>query len=309
MKGATNVQTREGTSHVAILRQWNKDGHAIVQAAFTVHFNSKATAQTIRELLGLHSKIKEEYPRRQEARGRTIGFAASALEDDEFRPDVSEPLLAGLSFDSLKADGQILRSITAHENQLSIMRADYDHRDKTWAEVREIFDLMLPALIERSDAVAFQLQYRDRFVREGDRNEFRADKLFRTGSRMLVPNIFEVEDLWHSYHGYFEYPDQPHKHQLLNLAEVQVIPPENVGLDQEPWLLVEVRLNHRAFHGWDRAGGRPNPIQTVEEILGADDAVGLIDAYMEELHNKDKWLLARLINDEMCDRINLEKPE
>ena len=290
-------------------RQWNEGGHAIVNAAFAVIFASDPTSQTIRELLALHSKIKEDYPRRKETKGRMIGFRADTLEDEAFHPEIGEAVLAGFTLDSLRADGQVVRSITLSDKKLSIVRADYDSWKKTWGEVREIFVLMLPVLLERLDVVAFQLQYHDRFVWEGERMDFRADMIFRRGSEFLTPNIFEMRDLWHSNHGYFEYPDQPHKHQLLNVADVQVVPPESAGLDPEPWLLAEMKMNHRTFHGVERAGGQATPIKTAEEVLGAAGATGLIDAYMNEMHGKDKGLLARLINDDMCAMIRLDGPE
>ena len=126
---------------------------------------------------------------------------------------------------------------------------------------------------------------------------------------MLVPNAFEVGEFWHSYHGYFEYPDEPQKHQLLNVAEVQMLPPENVRLAADLGLVADLTLNHRAWHGIERAGGAGRPLKTVEEVLGAEGDTGMLDAYMNEMHDKDKWLLAWLINDEMCEMIGLERPE
>lgn len=290
-------------------RQWNENGHAIVSAAFAVIFASNPTPQTIRELLALHSKIKEDYPRRQESTGRVIGFRTDTLvEDEEVHTEVGDPVLSGFTFDSLKADGQIMRSITLNENKLSIVRTDYDSWEKTWGEVREVLVLMLPVALERLDVAAFQLQYHDRFVWEGEQADFRADIIFRRDSEFLAPNVFEVKDLWHSNHGYFEYPDQPHKHQLLTVSDVQVIPPGRAELDTGPWLLADVKFNHRAFHGVERAGGQGTGIKSVEEVLGAEGATGLIDSYMNEMHDRDKQLLARLINDEMCDRIKLDRP-
>ena len=294
---------------MATLRQWNENGHAIVNAAFAVSFASPPTQKTIRELLALHSKLSEAYPRKRETTGRLIGIQAGAVEAEELHTEIGEPILAGFTFDSLQADGQVERSITLKDTKLSITRGDYEGWKKTWGEVRDIFELMLPVLLQRSDVIAFHLQYNDRFVWEGDRTAFRAEMVVRKGSQMLVPNIFEAQDLWHSYHGYFEYPDQPHKHQLLNVAEVQVIPPENVGLELDQGLVADIRLNHRTFHGVERAGGRAKPIKTVEEVLGTGSGTGLIDTYMNEMHEKDKWLLARLINDDMCGMIGLELPE
>ena len=296
---------------MATLRQWNENGHAIVRASFAVSFASPPTPQTIRELLALHSKLSKAYPRRQETQARRIGIQAASLGAEELTSEVGEPILAGFTFDSLQADGQVERSITLKDNNLSITRADYESWEKTWGEARRIFELMLPMLLQRSDVIAFHLQYHDRFIWEGDLTGFRAELIFRRDSQLLAPNIFEVHDLWHSHHGYFEYPDQPHKHQLLNVAEVQLIPSADAGLDPNLGLglVAEIKLNHRTSHGVERAGGRAKVIKTVEEVLGTGDGTGLIDTYMDEMHEKNKRLLRGLINDDMCEKIRLEPPE
>jgi uncharacterized protein (TIGR04255 family) len=290
------------------VRPWNKARHAIVQAAFAVDFAAHPTPQTIRELLALHSKLEEAYPRRKETKGRLIGIKAEAFETEELRPQVGEVTLSGFTFDSLRRNGEVERSITLNGNKLSITRADYVKWEKTWEEVREVFALMLPVLLQRSDAIGFQLQYHNRFVWEGERSDFQAAQIFRKGSPFLAPNVFEVPELWHSFHGYFEYPDQPHRHQLLNVVEVQLVPSENVGLEPNVGLVAEVKLSHKTSHGVERAGGRATSMKTVENVLGAGDP-GLLDAYMKEMHEKVRWLLARLIDDEMCDKVELDRPE
>ena len=46
-----------------------------------------------------------------------------------------------------------------------------------------------------------------------------------------------------------------------------------------------------------------------EAVFGTKEDNGLIDAYMCEMHDMNKLILAQLINDEMCDRIKLERSE
>ena len=101
------------------LRQWNEGGHAIVKATFAVIFASSPTPQTIRELLALHSKIKENYPRRKESMDRMIGFRADTVEDEEFHPEVGEAVLAGFTLDSLKADGLSANTLNRHRQDIA----------------------------------------------------------------------------------------------------------------------------------------------------------------------------------------------
>lgn len=291
---------------MAGVRQWNEGGHAVVQATFGVELASPAAAATVRELLALHSKLRDRFPRKRETKGRMIGIPSDAFEAEEFRPDVGEPTLTGFTLDSLYSDGRVERSITLDGRRLSVTRADYEGWGKTWGEVRDVFVLMFPILLERSSVAGFHLQYQDRFVWEGEREDFRSDMIFRRESKLLVPNIFEVQDLWHSYHGYFEYPQAPHTHQLLSVAEVQLVPPENAGLEPDSGLVAEVRVRHRAIPGVERAGGPGRAIDDAEQLLG--DGAGLVDHYMDEMHDKNKWILSRVINDDMCDAVGLPRP-
>ena len=288
-------------------RPWNERGHAIVQAEFAVDLGAPVAPSAIRELLSLHPKVRERYPRRQEL--NSVQIAAIGPGGAAPPPAPGEMQLGGLIFDSLKPNGETERSITLVANRFSVMRADYESWDRTWGEAREIFVLMLPALLERSSVIGFHLQYQDRFVWNGEHCRFRAEMVFRKHSRWLAPNVFEAEDLWHSHHGFFEDPEEPHNHQLLNVLEAQLSPMAMSGSGSETEFAADVKLSHRAVHGVERTGGRPVEARTVSDIFGSEDAAGLLDIYMAEMHDRNKLILSQTINDEMCDRIGLGRPQ
>jgi len=290
-------------------RQWNEGGHAIVRAGFGLEFASPPSARTIRELLALHPKLKDDYPRKQETKGRSIGFPAEALEAEDFRPEISELMLGGFTFDSLRADGIVLRSVALENNSLRVSLAEYETWDTAWARARKVFALMLPLIMEQSGVTAIHLQYLDRFIWEGDSDAFRNDLIFRRDSQFLAPHVFQVPDLWHSYHGYFEYPDQPQRHQLLNVVEARLITAQQAELPPEMGQVADISLNHRVSPGVERAGARVEALNSLDDLLGKEADSGALDAYMNEMHDKNKWLLASLINDELCDKISLPRPE
>jgi uncharacterized protein (TIGR04255 family) len=305
IQGRSGIGCTELASRMVVARQWHEGRHAIVQAAFAVELATAPLPLTIRELLALYSKFKDKYPRRQEK--LTVGIPLGSAEVMDRAP--VEPILGGFNFDSLKPDGNIERSIALNAKMLTITRADYERWHTTWIEVRSILALMLPILLQRGAATSFHLQYQNRFLWEGDVGTFRADALFRKGSPFLAPNAFDAEELWHSNHGYFTYPD---RYQLLSTADVQAVLPERVGLDDDPRLgvVVEVRLSHRIIHGVERAGADAKPIGAEDELLGGPAVEhGLLDRYMNEMHERNNWLLARLIHNDMCDKISLPRPE
>lgn len=290
-------------------RQWNEGGHAIVHAAFALDFEPPPTARTIREILALHPKLRDDFPRKQEFKGRRIGFPAEALGADIFEPEIGEAVLTGFTFDTLNPDGTVKRSIALQNNGLKILRADYETWERTWGEVREVFALLLPLIMEHSGVTALHLEYLDRFVWEGDAGAFRSDMVFRRNSQLLTPHAFEAPELWHSFHGYFHYPDQPEKHQLLNVVEARLIAPESAGLPPEGAPVADIKLTHRAVPGRERANGGMKPVNSLEEFLGTGSKNGTLDEYMNEMHDADKWLLAHLINDELCEKIRLPHTE
>ena len=297
----------EGAEDVATPRPWNENGHAIVQAEFAVDLGAPVTPPAIREILSLYPKVRERYPRRQELNAVQIAALGTGGVTPPTVP--GEMQLGGFIFDSLKPNGETERSITLVANRFSVMRADYEGWDRSWGEAREIFVLMLPVLLERSSVIGFHLQYHDRFVWDGERCRFRAEMVFRKNSRWLAPNVFEAKDLWHSHHGFFEYPEEPHNHQLLNVLEAQFSPLASPWGGSDTEFVADVKLNHMAVHGIERTGGRPVEARTVNDIFGSGDGSGLLDIYMRGMHDRNKLILSQTINDEMCDRIGLSRPE
>lgn len=268
---------------------WNEGSHAIVQAAFAVSFSSPVTPKAIREMIGLHSRISEAYPRKQDLSGRRVGLGFRANEPPIV--NTSEEELNGFHFDSLRPNGETERAITLERDNLSVIRADYTNWESIWKEVSDIFSLLLPSALERHDILAFHLQYQDRFRWLGERNDFRAEHVFRSGNPYLAPHVFEVDDLWHCYHGYFENLTEPQEHQQLTVIEAQALAPP------EETVFAQLQINHRVT---PKEG-----LSDQEAIMGKGDSKGLLDAYMNIMHDANKQVLRHLLNDEMCDVIGL----
>lgn len=111
---------------MAVPRPWNEGGHAIVQAAFAVDCVQPLIPPTIRDLLSLHPKVSGKYPRKQEMTLGAIGIAANEATGEVQLATGSEPQLGGFTFDSLRPNGEIERSITLAGNKFSVTRTDYE---------------------------------------------------------------------------------------------------------------------------------------------------------------------------------------
>lgn len=284
---------------MADLTQWNEGGHAIYGATFVIVLSPMPPPATMRELLSLHGKVKDNYPRKQETRGIGVRVGIDEQQNAVTEFGVGEQTMRGFTFDSLKPDGQLARAIRLDPMPpdsvaLSVLRSDYQRWNQTWGEVRSIFELMLPTLSSEAQIVGLQLQFHDRFLWSGQPDDFRPEMLLRQDSDFLAPNIFKAIGPWHSHHGYFEQRREPMPHNLLNVAEVQATAGDASHPDLEFGFLFDVKLTHRIT------------IAANDQELGN---LKRIDAFMEEMHDQDKWVLARILNDEMCDLIELPKPE
>jgi uncharacterized protein (TIGR04255 family) len=281
------------------IHPWHKNGHAIVAATFGIEFTAPPPAAVIRDLLALHPKLKDAYPRKREVAG-AVGISIGASAIDTLRETGGAS--SGLSFDSLRPDGTVERSIRIQGTRLVITRGDYTRWAEIWEQTRSVIEKILPIAMEHVGVAALLLSYQDRFLWDGDRTNFPADIVFRKGSQHLAPHVFQSPDLWHSYHGFFEYREEPQPHQMLHVIEAQTMS------TQEDGVVARVSLNHRAL-----PGGRPGaevegiPIQDVKELLGDD--TGLLDDYINLMHDADKELLAEVVNDGICDLIGLKRPE
>jgi uncharacterized protein (TIGR04255 family) len=285
------------------IRPWHENGHAIVSATFAIDFTGPPPQPVVRELQALHSKFRDRYPRRREGTGAIVEFQADGGLASELKSEIISRKVGGLIFDSLLPDGRVERAIELRDNRLWVTRSDYAGWETTWPEVWDVFQRMLPIIMQNVNVVAFHLQYHDRFVWSGDRTNFRADVVFRRGSEYLAGHIFDAPDLWHSYTGFFEYRDEPDQHQLLQIVEAQAVNPEQV----DEGIYAEIKLNYRAIPGAEHGPvvGAGKPLTDVKQILGDGDEAGLLDDYMNTMHNAIKALLQQVLNDEMCKQIRL----
>ena len=284
---------------MASLVQWNEGGHAIYRATFAIEFSPMPPPAVVRELLALHGSVKQDYPRRQETQGIGVKLGIDEWKNPTAELEGPDQTTKGFAFDSLEPNGEVARAIRLdpmppNNAALSVVRSDYARWDQTWNEVRSIFALMAPALLARARVVGLQLQFHDRFLWRESPDAFRADMLLRAGSIFLVPNAFEVTGPWHSYHGYFEQYNDPIPHHLLNVVEAQARTKDASLPDREFGFLFDVNMKHRI------------PVTGSEEVFGSLDTIA---ALMEEMHDRDKWVLSHIINDDMCDLIKLPKPE
>lgn len=283
----------QGDSDVA--QPAGKHGHPVVDAAFVVELAQHPNSVVVNELIALHPKLRDDYPRRQEIRGQQVQLHAETL-SGAIVHSVGPGTLDGFRFDRLYPDGSIERAIRLEDKKLIIGRPDYRRWEDTWAQVRAVFEMMMPFIMKNGVVTAFQLQFANRFKVNASKENFDPGTVLRRDSEYLIGNIFRVHDFWHSFHGFIVQKTDPHPHALLHVLNVQLLP----GADDVPMYL-DLHLTNRSNL---REG-----IMDANALLGQSGDKGLLDIYMSSMHDAIKGMLKQALNDETGVRIRLDNAD
>jgi uncharacterized protein (TIGR04255 family) len=263
--------------------------HAIKSVSFGLEWQEPLQEDLLILLRALHAKVRDRLPRvtqREEIGFKLVISPAPPIQDAPVKPR-----LAGLTFDALQPYGDPAWSLAFERNFLAVNCHVYSRWNEIWPIAMELLLPFVPVLARECGIAVIGLQYVDQFRATGPNGSFKAEDLWREGSPLLPAHVFQLEDLWHSHHGYFENLTEPTAHRRLNNIDVDV-----VKADQER--LIQITTAHRAFLD-QRA--------TDESVLIKDGEGGQLHHHMSELHQTNKRILRKILNDAVCDQINLRE--
>jgi hypothetical protein len=108
-----------------------------------------------------------------------------------------------------------------------------------------------------------------------------------------------LDNLWHSYHGFFSDVSDPVEHRQLNVMNV------DFRRDEEKLQTHNIIINgtHKSFMVSQEVG-------TEEEgdiLLGSDGPIDAMEKYMGRMHVKNKEILSNMLNLDVCKSIGLHK--
>lgn len=261
--------------------------HAIKTVSFGLEWQEPLQEDLLILLRALHVKVRSQLPRltqHEEIGLRIIVSPAPPVQEAPPRPQ-----LAGVTFDALQPNGDPAWSLVIQRNFLAVNCHLYTRWKDIWATARGLLLPFVPVLARECGIAVIGLQYVDQFRAVGPAEQFRAGQVLREGSRFLPPGVFELDDLWHSHHGFFQNLAEPSAHRRLNTIDVDV-----VGADHER--LIQITTAHRAL--------LDQPATDGAALLDHDDG-GELHHHMVDLHLANKRLLRQLLNDTLCEQINL----
>lgn len=265
--------------------------HAIKSVSFGLEWQKPLQVDELTLLTALHARIADTLPRVTPLQELFFQVKVGAPDPSQ-EPQPAKQQVAGVVFDALQRNGEPAWSLNIQKNILAVNCHVYTRWADIWTQARALMAPFIPPLLLRERGISvIGLQYGDQFKVVEDPRGFRAEDLLRAGTPLVPADVFELEDLWHSHHGYFERHGGPTAHRRLNAVDVDVV-------DGSDGRLIQVATAHRAM--LDKPASDPSRL--------LNDEGGELEQHMVELHNANKSLLRKLLNDDICDRIALRKP-
>jgi uncharacterized protein (TIGR04255 family) len=267
------------------IRPYGED-HAIKLMAFAVEFSQPLQPHIFHKILRLHQNLKDELPRKSEHRAVTVNLDPILQGGSSLR---GSPDLGGVTFDIVAPTGEQVWALSARPEYLAVSCTEYTRWADALQKAERFIREVLPVILEEHTVSAIGLQYNDEFVWDS-KEVFNAEYLFDASSKFLVKNVFEVNDLWHSHHGYFVNLDDPAPHRQLNHVNVDYV-------ETEEGRRIRIATSHKAL--------LENPEGDVNVLLRPDSGAGLIPEYMGVMHEANKDILKDMLVNEMAMRIGL----
>lgn len=254
--------------------------HAIQSAVFALEWAEPLTPDLVKKLREVLKPLRADFPGPEQTQQKltvNLGSGAHQVHTDEgsgfilTRPGVS---VASPS-----------RSLIIEEKRCIIQIADYTRWKDAKADVDRYLDLVFPEIAKSRPINVIGLQYVDAFRWKGSPSSMPVVDILKKSSKYLSPNVFELKELWHSHHGYFETCHEPREAKQLDNVNVNKIEDEGVAS-------LQILTSHRAQF--------PLPIWANE-----GDARHVVNVTYERMHDRNKAILADLLTDEVQHMIKL----
>jgi uncharacterized protein (TIGR04255 family) len=269
------------------------DKSAIEAMALTVRFGEPLGSVVGRRVLGEleTASTKEGMEEKQALQGLQMVF-------DPMGGGLRAGAPTGMVFRRVSLEKQggesipVLSAQTAFQNEFLQY---HTYRYQGWdAEKPTIMRLFSVPLQRAADAVPFtgiRLEYLNRFIFDGDRQDVVASKLLKSHA-MLAEHIFSAPDMWHSHSGKFDQlTDQGRRLVQVNADLLELAAPHPKAGRRSLVLMI---ATEQQFH----PPGREVPPGVI---------VPELEATLEQLHNEISALFLGVLNAEFARKSGLQK--
>lgn len=250
--------------------------HAVQSAAFAFEWAPELNETDLSAIASTHEQLRSSLP--AVAPVQTLIFQMSGGQ-----PTSTSNAAAGYVFSRPGHTGPA-RALEVQRNRIVGQVNDYTRWAPVWKEVLGWFSIVGPVLGKRR-ITHVGLQYNDVFHWRDAPHSLDLKTVFREDSKLLPKNIFELQGLWHSHHGYFLELNDPLPHKLLENVNVNLV--EELGQRS-----IVISTVHKA---------------EIPNIWNWDDLAKIIEPLMEGMHKRNKKTLGDLLSPAVAQSISLFK--
>ncbi len=261
------------------------DAHAIEQVVISIQFNAPLRNENFAELRKIAEAFKPELPGRSPLQTITLALGGGGV--------VPAPVAQGFSMHISGADGVIQHELRVDANSLTYRTTSYSRWALIWERARKYFEALLGVYVRDVKLAAISINYVDKFVWSGSEMSDKTSSLIREGSKYLPKHIYESSDLWHSHTGAFVKVDKNTK-RLINVNV------DHIDETQDTEMRRAIVISTVLTDIFDQVGYEPLSID------GEEAHLDFLNEKITALHDLDKDVLGDIINDEMCQRIDLK---
>jgi len=262
------------------VRPFNRN-NAIKIAAIAIEFSDVFKESDYQNAISLYHKDKElvtELPRKQLQEAVTFQVNSPQAFQNQ--------ALGGVIFDRLAPNGLQEWAITMRHNSFIITCSEYSRWDEIWLKAKSFIE-KFTIIIKDMNVSAAGIEYVDEFyINEEDPTwkEF----LFKTNNKYLPSNINELNDLWHSHHGYFSNEGYLNELRTLTKIETDYVPEESdIGKTK-----ISIKSHHRS---------ELQNLQTTTDFI----STGTFESMVVGNHVMNKRIMVDLLSDNILEQISL----
>jgi len=250
--------------------------HSIQNAILAIEWAMALDNATLETLRSAFQQFKHDFPK--EELQHTVSFSLGLAQGAVPTPQQG---LGGYTYSRFSVGGEIEKQIIISRSNCMFIVSDY----KKWSVLIDEAKAIFRALLQSATAsvATIGLQYSDRFVWKGDKEELNLDEIFSRNSQYISAHIFDCKDLWHSHHGYFDVVETPVIGKRLDNI--------NVALqDAIEGRALEVLTSHRLQLS--------NPIE-------CSTALETIDLSLQGMHQINKNIFRQLFTEQLLNKIGM----
>ena len=259
------------------------DPNPIVGYTVGIELAQPLSPSVVRHISLLHSRFRRDLPRRLNLQAVTFQMGAPA-------PQSPQPAMSGVVFDSLLPDGRTKSALTANQNVVSFMIADYSRWVEFWPLAdRLLREICIPALNETpAKSLLLIANNRFRWANGGSESDVNVSQLLRREQRYIAPYILDYRGPCHCFMGYQADNREPPGRRTDNVFLTVTTSEDGTFLDLNFNLRLELTIP-----------------ASLEELFESTDVDGRsqLEQILDSLHQLNKRLMRNIIADSMVEAI------